>query len=49
MIMLTLLRDGDAIETEVTFTEYGVEEIICHARVVCKVDIVSRGRNQFTS
>ena len=27
--MLTRLRDGDAIEADVTLTEHGVEEIIC--------------------
>jgi len=49
MLMLTCLRDVDAIESDVTFTEEGVEEIICHARVVRKVNIISRARYKLTS
>jgi len=41
MIMLTRLRDGDAIESDVTLTEQRVEEIICHAREVRKFHIFS--------
>jgi len=48
MMMLTRLSDGDAIESDVTLTEYGVEEIIRHARVVRKLDNLYRGRYQFT-
>jgi len=47
-IMLTRLRDGDAIESDVTLTEWRLEEIICHAPGVRKVHILSRGRCQFT-
>ena len=47
--MLAGLRDVDSIESDVTFTEFEVEEIICHARVVRKVHILSRGRYQYTS
>jgi len=46
--MLAGLRDVNAIECDVIFTEKGVEEIICHARVVRKIHILSRGRFQFT-
>jgi len=41
LVMFDRLRDVDAIENEVTLTEEGVEEIICHARVVRKVHILS--------
>jgi hypothetical protein len=34
MIVLARLRDGYAIESDVTLTEQRVEEIIGHARVV---------------
>ena len=47
MIMLTGLRDVEAIEIDATLTELGVEEIIGHARVVRKVHILSRGRYQY--
>jgi len=46
--MLARMRDVDAIESDVTLTKYGVEEIICHARVVRKFHILSRGLYQFT-
>jgi len=49
MILLARLRDGDAIESYITMAAQGVEEIICHARVVRKVHIVSGSRYQFTS
>ena len=41
MIVLTRLRDGDAIESDVIFTEQGVEEIICHGHEFRKVHILS--------
>ena len=47
--MLALLPDVDAIESDVTLTEYGVEEVIRLTRVVRKIHILSRGRYQFTS
>ena len=47
MIMLTRLRDVDTIESDVTLTEQGWEEIICHAREVRIVHILSRGLKQF--
>jgi len=40
MLKVTRLRYGDAIESEVTLTEQGEEEIICHARGVRKVHIL---------
>ena len=46
--MLARLRDGDAIQSDVTFTEQSVEEIIGHGRVVYKVHILCRTRDQFT-
>ena len=49
MIMLALLQDGDAIESDVTLTEEGVEEIICPDREVRKGHKLFRDRNQFTS
>jgi len=48
MIVLTRLRDGETIDSDVTLTEQGVEEIIGHARVVRKVRMLSRSRDQFT-
>ena len=48
-IIPSRLCDGEAIESEVTLTEQGVEEIICHAREVRIVNIPSRGRDQFNS
>ena len=49
MIMLTRLRDNDAIDSDVTLTEQTVEEIICHARELRIVHILSRTQNQITS
>jgi len=49
MIMLTRLRDGDDIESDVILTEEGVEKFICHAREIRNVHILSRGRDEFTS
>ena len=49
MEMLARLRHVDAIEGDVTLTEEGVKKIICHARVVLKIHILSRARYQFTS
>ena len=42
MIMLTRLRDGDAIESDVTLTEKRVEEIIRDGCEVRKVHIPSQ-------
>jgi len=47
--MLAGLRDVDAFKGDVTLTEEGVDEIICHARVVRKIHILSRQVYQFTS
>jgi len=49
MIALNRLGDGDAIESDVTLTEQGVEEIIGHDPVVRKIYINSRGTDQFTT
>jgi len=40
MIILTLLRDSDDIESDGTLTKQGAEEIICHAREVRIVHIL---------
>jgi len=48
MIALTCMRNGDAIESDVTMTEQRVEETIGHARDERKDHIHFRGRNQYT-
>jgi len=49
MLILTRLRDGDAIENGISLTEQRMEEIICHDLEVRKVHILSRGLGQFNS
>jgi len=46
--MLARPRVDDAIESDVTFTEHRVEEIIGHGRDVRKVHILPRSRDQYT-
>jgi len=48
MVMVTGLRDVDPIESDVTLTEWGVEEIMSRP---CgpKIHIFSRAPYQFTS
>ena len=49
MMVLTLLRFEDEVESDVTLSEQRMEEIIDHARDFRKIYISSRGRDQFTS
>jgi len=49
IIVVARLRDGYAIESEATKPEQRVEKIIVHGRVVSRVHILPRTRNQFTS
>ena len=47
--MFDRLRAGDIVESGVTLTEQGVEEIIGHGRCVRQGHILPRARDQFTS
>jgi len=47
-ILLTRLRDGDAIESDVSLIQQRVVEIIGHGREVREVHILSGSRDQFT-
>jgi len=48
MIVPARLRDGDAVESDVTLTEQRLEQISGYGREVRNVHILFRSRDQFT-